>query len=463
MSRYALGYVSVGVCSLLIFTPSVVSQEIDAQWAGPLHYEQLASRLVPGPAPPLPGELLYYVTPLGGLRDWAISTDPWGINQLGQVTGTSLNPDVDREAFLWDPVEGMIGLGDLPGGDFQSYGYAVNNLGHVAGRGRAESDLQAMFWTPEDGMISLAGYPGWGSYGIAVGINDLDQVVGEGRHLGYGREAFLWDAELGLIGLGDLPGAQYYSQPWGVNNAGEVTGFSTSGEHLWGEGLIWDKANGMRPLWGTPPGVYAWTACDINELGQITGTTDTGEAYLWDPQAGLMPLGRLQPGNHQTCAYGLNDVGQVVGQYDPDWDPRGAFIWDAEHGMRDLETLIAAGTDPNYADLLLARRINSAGQIIAKPMPCWEGVVLNPFVLGDLNCDELVDEQDLGALLLILLDPEEYAQTYPDCPGQWAGDINQDGVLDPADLYALRDFLIGPPSTLPAADDIPAEHVFRVP
>jgi len=445
MSRCALRYLGLGLCSLVVLAVSAVSQEIDGQRVDPLGFEKLRSRVSFGPPPPLPGDVLYYVTPLGGLRDWAISTHPRGINQLGQVTGKSANADSTREAFLWDPVEGMIGLGDLPGARFESCGNAVNNLAHVAGRGRAEPGVEPFFWTPEQGMISLGSYPGWGYYGMAFGVNDLDQVIGYGHHLGYGHEAFLWDAEHGMIGLGDLPGAVYSSDARAVNNAGQVTGYSTSGDRPWGEAFIWDKANGMRPLWGTPPDVYAWVGTAINEFGQIAGFTDTGEAFLWDAQEGLMPLGRIQPGDHETCAWGLNDMGQVVGRY----DPAGAFIWDTEHGMRDLETLIAAGTDPNYADLSKAFDINNAGQIIADPIPCFEGVVLNPFVLGDLNCDELVDQADIPALLLLLVDPDEYAQTYPDCPGQWAGDVNQDAVLDPADLYALRQFLGSAPSAQP--------------
>ncbi|HUU96563.1 MAG TPA: hypothetical protein VM487_12555, partial [Phycisphaerae bacterium] len=148
--------------------------------------------------------------------------------------------------------------------------------------------------------------------------------------------------------------------------------------------------------------------------------------------------------------------------YVPDWAPAGAFIWDAEHAVRDLEALIAAGTDPNYADLLRALDINNAGQIIAEPRPCSEGVVLTPFVLGDLNCDELVDEADIPALLLLLVDPDEYAQSYPDCPGEWAGDVNQDAVLDLHDLHALRDFLGSAPSAR-SGHYVPPEHISPMP
>jgi len=123
-----------------------------------------------------------------------------------------------------------------------------------------------------------------------------------------------------------------------------------------------------------------------------------------------------------------------------------------------------AGTNPRFTSLRYANGINNAGQIAAypNPGPDSQGLLLTPFVLGDLNCDELVDEEDIPALLLLLVDPNEYVQSYPDCPGEWAGDINQDAVLDSADLYALRDFLGSAPSARPG-HYVPGEHVSPVP
>ncbi|MBK9128172.1 MAG: hypothetical protein IPM13_10270 [Phycisphaerales bacterium] len=47
-------------------------------------------------------------------------------------------------------------------------------------------------------------------------------------------------------------------------------------------------------------------------------------------------------------------------------------------------------------------------------------------VVGDLNCDGVVNYDDLDALQLALYGPAAYAQVYPDC--QWLlGDVNGDG------------------------------------
>ena len=59
-------------------------------------------------------------------------------NRRPPCAGNSDAEGYVREAFLWDPVEGMIGLGDLPGGQRDSEGWGVNNGGHVAGWSSSE-------------------------------------------------------------------------------------------------------------------------------------------------------------------------------------------------------------------------------------------------------------------------------------------------------------------------------------
>ncbi len=459
MRTFELRAVMFTCIALAAIVPSAASQYMDGWPLDPRDCEGLTGRFNCVP-PPVPGDVLYYVTALGGLPGGSGHSVPRAINNLGQVTGDSSVGDYHLEAFLWDPVEGMIGLGDLPGGSHLSTGMAVNNLSHVAGGSDGAHGWEAFFWAPETGMIGLGTLPGGSHTCEGRGMNDLDQVVGYSWS-GSGQQAFLWDAEHGMIGLGDLPGGQFLSVARDINNSMQVVGDSSSEDHLW-EAFIWDPVNGMRPLDDTGGSIYPASAYAINEVGQVTGYTNTGDVFLWDPQDGLINLGRPDPDDLVAYGRAINDVPQVVGYaIRPGWpdDEFHAFVWDAQHGMRDLETLIAAEIDPPYWLLLrYASGINNAGQIAAYANGC----VLTPFVLGDLNCDELVDEADIPALLLLLVDPDEYAQTYPDCPGEWAGDINQDGVLDPADLYALRDFLGCAPSADPG-HYVPPDHVSPVP
>jgi len=60
------------------------------------------------------------------------------------------------EAFRWTQTGGMIGLGDLPGGGFESYAHAVSADGAViVGRSWSASGHEAFIWDNAEGMRSL--------------------------------------------------------------------------------------------------------------------------------------------------------------------------------------------------------------------------------------------------------------------------------------------------------------------
>jgi parallel beta-helix repeat protein len=65
-----------------------------------------------------------------------------------------------------------------------------------------------------------------------------------------------------------------------------------------------------------------------------------------------------------------------------------------------------------------------------------------PFVLGDLNCDEVVDVNDITPFALALTDPAAYQLQYPGCSPSRA-DINLSGTADGADIQFFVDTLLG--------------------
>ncbi len=65
-------------------------------------------------------------------------------------------------------------------------------------------------------------------------------------------------------------------------------------------------------------------------------------------------------------------------------------------------------------------------QLVAVP-------VLDP---GDLNCDGVVDFDDINPFVLALSDPQAYQAAYPDCR-LLNGDCNEDGVVDFDDINAF--------------------------
>jgi len=102
-----------------------------------------------------------------------------------------------------------------------------------------------------------------------------------------------------------------------------------------------------------------------------------------------------------------------------------------------------AGTDPEFAELARASGINNDRQIVALTWIGEHGALLTPFMMGDMNCDDVADRADLPALLLYLLDPDEYEQTYPGCPGRWAGNVHQNATVDFAGWVAPLHYVGG--------------------
>jgi hypothetical protein len=67
---------------------------------------------------------------------------------------------------------------------------------------------------------------------------------------------------------------------------------------------------------------------------------------------------------------------------------------------------------------------------------------LDVWRLGDLNCDELVDFDDINPFVLALSDPVAYEAAFPTCY-LWNADCNTDGQVDFGDINAFVALLSG--------------------
>jgi probable HAF family extracellular repeat protein len=217
--------------------------------------------------------------------------------------------------------------------------------------------------TPE--IIDL----GAGDNTIAFGVNDSDQVVGGGFS---GGIAFIWENGV-LRPLGVLPG-HTSSRASDINESGQVVG--TSSGPAGSRAFIWTNASGMQALPGTLGGTRS-EAWGINESGDVVGAStlsgDTAShAALWRNGAVIDLQAALGPGG--GYAWDINDAGTVIGTFFGTGVNAG-FRWTDIAGIE----LMWSGTQGNTGEAL---GLNAAG-VIAGWKPAVQGAPLTAFTWSD--------------------------------------------------------------------------------
>ncbi len=282
----------------------------------------------------------------------------------------------------------IVGLGDLPGGDFASAALGLTvHEGVVrvvgASHGAADEDgdpngEQAFHWTPGGGMVWLPGFSSGSQFSSqALGISrDGSTVVGFGTresgdeavrlaggtplplgrlHLddegsyalgvsgdggvvvGYSlgsteEEAFRWTASDGLVGLGYLSGANPQSGAHAITDDGSVVvGYARDGDGNL-QAVRWEGGT-VSILADLPGGDTYATALGLSPDGSTVvgyGSGGNGvEAVRWREGEGPLGLGDLGAGEFNSRALGVSADGRtVVGVSKGDTSNFGrAFLW----------------------------------------------------------------------------------------------------------------------------------------
>ncbi|MBK7403319.1 MAG: PEP-CTERM sorting domain-containing protein [Phycisphaerales bacterium] len=361
------------------------------------------------------------------------------------------------------------GLGDLSGGAFESNAWRVSDDGAaIVGTASIGSGSIAQRITAIDGMARLGRLAGLDGGSDATAVSATGRVVVGQSWLGADSEAFLWTADSGMIGLGDLAGGPHASQAYGVSPDGSVVVGVADFVNQWpvitGQAFRWTASGGMQGLGfaeahhdyssasaasadgGVITGIsfknlsdgeaFIWTeATGMVGLGDISGGPDTYslgsditpdgtvivgccspadgyEAFRWTQATGMIPLGDLPGNDHYSYASGVSADGNVIvgaGDWDGGLGGARAFIWDADHGMRNLQSVLENdyGLDLTGWTLLYAQDVSADGLTIVgqginpngdleawvaslKQAPCpadfnGDGVVNTIDVLGFLN------------------------------------------------------------------------------
>lgn len=273
----------------------------------------------------------YTITDIGALNlnfSWALD-----INNHSQVTGNSGSPS---KVILYENGT-LTNLGGL-GKNLAAFGLSINNLGQITGYADPSSSSpydHAIFY--DGSTIRDIGTLG-GNRSYGYGINDSGHIVGLSDLPGDPTwHAFIYDGtsmrDLGTLG-GNL------SWAYAINNNGYITGSSNLTLYGYSQAFLYDGTT-MREI--ATFGGSSSVGHDINELGQVVGgaalPSGGGHAFFYDGST-TWDLGTLDP-NLYSEAYGLNNLGQVVGSADAyGGSYKRAFVYDHLNGMVDLNTLI---------------------------------------------------------------------------------------------------------------------------
>jgi probable HAF family extracellular repeat protein len=235
------------------------------------------------------------------------------INEAGDIVGTADMGGTDLgHAVLWS--NGSVqDLGTL-GTGFYSEAWGINNLGQVVGSsftngGSGLTGVHAFLYTPAAGLVDLTPTSDTGN---ATDINDAGQVTGYKTALG-GYHAFRWQGGT-FEDLGVLPGFAH-SFGWTINASGQVAGNSTTASGNAERLFRSIDGGGLQDLGGEGEHNVAW---GINASGQVVGAKGQSQsrALRYTDAAGLQDLNTLidpSLGWVLLAASDVNDAEQIVG------------------------------------------------------------------------------------------------------------------------------------------------------
>jgi len=200
------------------------------------------------------------------------------------VVGYSLSGTSRTEGFRWTAAEEMVPLGDLPGGIFVSIAIDASADGSVivggsaSGRDPQESNPEAFRWTVETGMVGLGDLPGgeFNSGALAVSC-DGRVIAGQGRS-DRGVEVFRWTADEGMVALPNPFPGSYAITMGAMSGDGSIICGSIAGA-LPHRVYIWDAQHGTRDLQEALVNDYGLDLQGYT-LGSVAGISDDGRTIV---------------------------------------------------------------------------------------------------------------------------------------------------------------------------------------
>jgi uncharacterized membrane protein len=219
-------------------------------------------------------------------------------------------------------------LGALPDRRLETDAHAVSADGSiVVGQRFSDGVIEAFRWTVDQGLVGLGNLRGGNGLSRAFGISaDGSTIVGESMWAtppgttGWGPQAFRWTADAGIVGLGLLPGSSS-TRAMAVSADGSVIVGDNNVFSPVRRAFRWTAGEGMIEIAEQADGVFS-SAKDVSADGAVIVGISRGQAFRWTAPSGTTLLGP------STEAHGvLSDGSMVLGH-----TSGGAAFWTEREG-----------------------------------------------------------------------------------------------------------------------------------
>lgn len=254
------------------------------------------------------------------------ATFPAALGDDGTVAGHAGKPPAPAgvrtvmrtQAFVWDRVRGMRGLGVLPG-EWASIATGISRDGAtISGFSVGDNRKTACVWD----RLGPADDARWEASPLPQADPNLNSNVvaisPNGRYAAAvdALRPCLWTRNPDRTWTREAIGPEDSLYPRAVNDEGRVAGVRYNRGDGTTEAAVWARDKGVEVL-PRPPLFASAEAAAINNRGEVVGIIDGPHGSPIGPNGFVWSGGRLQiivqGGPYFSSATGINDHGQIIG------------------------------------------------------------------------------------------------------------------------------------------------------
>lgn len=228
------------------------------------------------------------------------------INELGEIVGMGMENGL-RTRPIWK--NGQI-VGRLEGANGRPYVW--NSTREAVGIDIINTKIAChVHWLPNGTSGPLPPLPGADTCTAgAYDVNEDGEMAGAGSQFPLSHRPLTWRDGVIYRDLGMPPGARQ-AVGTGINDSGEVVGYMT--DAATGRVDAFLHSNGQYSVLPPLPGPFGTYAIDINNNGDILGTSNGGVPVVWKRGATAPTILPLPEGRYLDELWRINDRGDVIG------------------------------------------------------------------------------------------------------------------------------------------------------